>query len=988
MLHRHDRKLLSAALVVGAVSLATAQERATVQVGEGWGRIERGAVSFLWQRGRGGRIVRGSQVFDPYPDEFTVHDTGWKRAFYKSASGRARAESAPAKPEDGGCGLVVGDETEHFMYRQRVELPAPDTVRIVYEYMNRDLADARLQLGSRPSVLWISGARYRVTTGGKTVAGQLSGEYGGRRILWGDITEAEFSKVPFGTMILRSTRPMTLYDYRKTHQFWLGWDQPLERGKLYRSTVTIAFKPFAADVGGVRMRDLEWDREVRDGTFRIRLRLTRVPPDGPKRLQARLQIWPAAADIKRVAPTVAQEQTIPLSVASRTAQFAGPVIEPGRFTARLRLTVPATGETVLDLNPLRFEVRPMFVFYSALSLYTDEPEVVFPLRLEAGAGDPTRLRVRLEDTQGRVLLPERTMGGVDLELRLPRADFEDGLHTVAAAVFRGGQLVGRARARFRTAPPVPWAVKIDHRTRGLIVDGRPFFPFGFYVHKGRFYDDSRGPQYVLNLEAPYKFNLVCPYHNFGLDFRKKTRPTIEKFLDRADAVGLKMHYDIRKMCCAQPSPALTAAVEDEVRHFRSAPALLCWYLADEPAGQRIPPDRFLDLYPRIAAADPYHPTTMVFCIPSKAHEYKDALDIVMVDPYPVPNQPLTRVAETVDLVRNAFPPGTPIWCVPQAFGGGEGWGREPTPEEARCMTYLAILHGATGIQYFIRRPPMNNPFTGALWGEIRRMACEVRELTPVLLSLEPRPTAVVDTATGSVEAAAWRLGGRVWVLCVNTRNRPTEFSVRCPALKPAAGRAEVLFRDRSVALDAEGGIHDWIDGYGVRVYAFAEQKAPVLRTPQQEPRAGGILNNGDFERQTNVGYPDFFRYGQGADTAASWGTDSTVVHTGRHSLFIRSPSAASPGPSVVSFPMVLGRGKYRVALFARADRTDLPLRVGVGEGLQPVTRDFGVGKQWQEFVLDFDGPEKRRRVHLRFEPKQRGTVWIDTVRVKAFDDGP
>ena len=71
-----------------------------------------------------------------------------------------------------------------------------------------------------------------------------------------------------------------------------------------------------------------------------------------------------------------------------------------------------------------------------------------------------------------------------------------------------------------------------------------------------------------------------------------------------------------------------------------------------------------------------------------------------------------------------------IWIVPQCFGGGEGSKREPTAREQRVMTYLALLHGARGIQYFIRKPPSSFPKSPEMWAECSTLALEAAELTP------------------------------------------------------------------------------------------------------------------------------------------------------------------------------------------------------------------------------------------------------------------
>ena len=44
--------------------------------------------------------------------------------------------------------------------------------------------------------------------------------------------------------------------------------------------------------------------------------------------------------------------------------------------------------------------------------------------------------------------------------------------------------------------------------------------------------------------------------------------------------------------------------------------------------------------------------------------------------------------------------GIPLWAVMQAHNWGTNW-REPTPAEIRVQVYLALVHGAKGIYYFM-----------------------------------------------------------------------------------------------------------------------------------------------------------------------------------------------------------------------------------------------------------------------------------------------
>ena len=124
-----------------------------------------------------------------------------------------------------------------------------------------------------------------------------------------------------------------------------------------------------------------------------------------------------------------------------------------------------------------------------------------------------------------------------------------------------------------------------------------------------------------------------------------------------------------------------------------------------------------------------------------AKDYKASTDIMWADPYPVPKQPVTVVSDVVaGSVRN-IEKDKPMWSVVQAFDwsvwddGKLSGAHRPTPEEERCMTYLALVNGAKGIiywahsssKYYIRDYPEH-------WNAIKKIAGELRGLTPVLIT--------------------------------------------------------------------------------------------------------------------------------------------------------------------------------------------------------------------------------------------------------------
>src|SRR5208337_3117115 len=121
-------------------------------------------------------------------------------------------------------------------------------------------------------------------------------------------------------------------------------------------------------------------------------------------------------------------------------------------------------------------------------------------------------------------------------------------------------------------------------------------------------------------------------------------------------------------------------------------------------------------------------TAVAMVRPQMVEAYRDTADIFMLDPYPVPNMPLTWLADCIDEAARHVPRER-LWAVIQNFGGGkyvkDGWPRRPTFLETRCLTYLALAHGVNGIFYF------NYPEVGkdiSVWEGLKKIVGELRQL--------------------------------------------------------------------------------------------------------------------------------------------------------------------------------------------------------------------------------------------------------------------
>ena len=364
------------------------------------------------------------------------------------------------------------------------------------------------------------------------------------------------------------------------------------------------------------------------------------------------------------------------------------------------------------------------------------------------------------------------------------------------------------------------------RANRLIVDGRPFFPIGWYASV----DETQ-----LAEIADSPFNCLLAY---GTDL--VPREQMRRFLDRMQAAGLRLVYCLNDVYPTatdlankgwegiRGNDAIAAAV---VATYRDHPAVLAWYLNDEIPHALAP--QLEDYYHRIRSADPAHPCFIVLCNRSEFSYFPQTTDILGVDPYPIPQDPITRVAGFVTGARKAVWDNKPVWLVPQAFAWYQynsknpdrghpptdedlRTGRAPTREEERCMTYLGLIHGAKGLIYYCYYDLRVLPQYREMWGWMKAIAAEVKTLTPALMSTEPAGKWSLITKESPVQASLFRQGNTLYLLAVNPSKAAcrVEFDLQ----RRTGTKVDVLFENRQLAA-GQGRFADDFLPLAVHVYA-------------------------------------------------------------------------------------------------------------------------------------------------------------------------
>lgn len=155
--------------------------------------------------------------------------------------------------------------------------------------------------------------------------------------------------------------------------------------------------------------------------------------------------------------------------------------------------------------------------------------------------------------------------------------------------------------------------------------------------------------------------------------------------------------------------------EVTVRRFRDHPAMLSWYLDEEPelrfpeseqAGKRA---EFIDRRAALRRIDPMRPVHIVAAAPRRFavwDSWQTAGDVAAFSVYPIRSGRRLQLvgwralADTVARAVALNDAARPVWFVAQAFSSpAYGW-RMPSPREYRTMIYAAIVHGATGVITF------------------------------------------------------------------------------------------------------------------------------------------------------------------------------------------------------------------------------------------------------------------------------------------------
>ena len=631
-----------------------------------------------------------------------------------------------------------------------------------------------------------------------------------------------------------------------------------------------------------------------------------------------------------------------------------------------------------------------FSAFSRLSFYSHEKSGEFIVRVPSYTGRVNlTATVIINDVEISSWSGTASKGTARVTFPL---NFQPGKYNALIKVRnQTGSLLSELKTNLVILNHKPNEVKTDLLTGGLIVNKLPFFPFGFYCYS---------PVYptLPEEEAVNGFNLISPYQKI----MPETLAERKGYMDRCAQLGMKVNYNLLSVSGGGGVGSSIEGLSDiekderlkaEINIFKDHPALLAWYISDEPNGFKVPPEKLEKIYQLIKEIDPWHPVSIVFSPPfGNVRNYMNTLDIAMADPYPVPEMPVTNVGEVSALLKGYFSGKKPLWMAAQAFGGGERWEREPTPQEIRSMTWQAIINGSTGIQYFIRQGPNYFPKSTTAWNECGKIAMEVAELTPWLLSDEE--TIPVESGSGNIIVTSKLHNGKLVIIACNKTESPLPFFVRIPTINNS--KANVIFENRIVKINF-GILTDFISSFGNQIYLID------LNSEKEENNTltRNLILDPGFENYSSPGVPSACYARPGGERGATFFLDSREYFSGDHSLRIITP-VSNKSVIIRFFPVKLKQGaSYILSLWAKSDpeqrffvaTKDQNWRLyKKSENLQYVEVSLGEfckarfvpDSTWNRYITFFTIPDSSKTVfntNLILKMPGQGVAWFDDIRL-------
>lgn len=482
-------------------------------------------------------------------------------------------------------------------------------------------------------------------------------------------------------------------------------------------------------------------------------------------------------------------------------------LPPGEWFWRVRLPAIRTTSPVWRLTQT-----------ASLERDTTEPTIVERHGFLRESLDPVHVRFtdNVAVTRTRLVVDGREVtAGAWVTSRsiryVPPRGWRPGLHRVVVQVWDAAGNNATRTLYFTHARSISTTTWLH--TGGVERDGQRHFLFGLYgVHE---------PDMAEVAAAGFDYVHSYRWDGAGTDAEALA------YLDEAHRHGLQAFIGFNRQRLMKGDLDFVAT---RVGALMGHPALLAWYLYDEPdlEAQYVSPALLERYYRLIKALDPFHPVIVTCAGDAAVPLYKDTCDVYWPQVYST----TAFVADRLDRTRGYLGPGKPLAAILHCFDAlqtelkrrGEAVDParfQPDALTLRANAFMAVAHNTSCLtwwEYEKQSPQFYSvAHVPAAWLALRQTLADLRALEPVLTA-EGEIRTWVERPAASTEVHCWekRLPDRTVLIAVNRDREPCEAVLR-PGLMPAEARVQVLFEGREATV-TRGELRDHFGPLGVHVY--------------------------------------------------------------------------------------------------------------------------------------------------------------------------
>ena len=424
-----------------------------------------------------------------------------------------------------------------------------------------------------------------------------------------------------------------------------------------------------------------------------------------------------------------------------------------------------------------------------------------------------------------------------MDFALPIPELAEGRYRLRVALLDANGRETRSLERLiRKLPPAPSGVEWRINQSGILLrNEEPFLAVGWY---------SLATAAMKEASSNVTWLYMGPWQSVE---------ELRKTLDEIGAVGgYAVIYPTvndrrpEELTIATLSEKDTGMIRQRVRALKDHPALLGWYLADEPEYHLVLPESVQQLRSVISEEDPWHPTIVVNNAFGAIRRFAQGGDIIAPDTYPFFKQggvspSIGKVGAFVAEAAAAAQPGQTVWIVPQAHDtrdfGGKGE-RAPTFLESRNMVWQAVSAGARGVVWWDWGWVFPNTIDS-----VHGNAYLARELSALKAYVLAPVEGGVETASpqkAMLRSALRSADGQHALFAASAATAPQDVLFKAPSL---AGRELVVLGEgRTVKVGDDGTLADRFEPFATHLYltdpAFAE--AERLTAVQEKIDAANV----------------------------------------------------------------------------------------------------------------------------------------------------